>query len=229
MKQVEIEETLQTQELRSGFLRYTREAHALLPAMDHPRILDIGCGSGSATMELVRLGCSEVVGIDTDAAALSEMKQRLAAAGLGNRVTVVNTSLFDVGFPAASFGVLWEEGVLHLLDSRRSLPVCHRLLKPGGFFVMHETVAWFEEARDSLRTVGFKIFNQVLLPKRAWWTDYYEILEARIRALREAHGVDLEPEKLAQHEREIAVVKADPERFDCGFFILQRSPSDSRR
>jgi len=218
-----IDAALGAEELRAAFLRYTREAYALLPAMDHPRILDIGCGSGSATMEMVRLSGSEVVGLDTDASALSEMRRRLEADGLGNRVKAVNTSLFDVDFPDKSFDLLWEEGVLHLLDRARSLPVCHRLLKPGGFLVMHETVAWFDETRDSLRTAGFTFFNQVLLPKRAWWTDYYEILEARIRALREAHVEGLESEKLAQHEREIVMVKADPERFDCGFFILQRS------
>jgi SAM-dependent methyltransferase len=217
-----VDAALGVEELRAGFLRYTREAYALLPVMDHRRILDIGCGSGSATMELVRLGGSEVIGIDTDAAALSEMKRRLEADGLGDRVEVASTSLFDVSFPDESFDVLWEEGALHLLDRGRSLPVCHRLLKPGGFLVMHETVAWFEEAGDSLRTVGFRVFDQVLLPKRSWWTDYYEPLEARIRALREAHGEDLEPGKLEQHEREIAMVRADPERFDCGFFIVQK-------
>jgi len=217
-----VDAALGAEELRAGFLKYTREAYALLPAMDHSRILDIGCGSGSATMELVRLSGSEVVGIDTDASAIAEMRRRLESDGLGHRVEVVNISLFDVGFPDMSFDVLWEEGVLHLLDRATSMPVCYRLLKPGGFLVMHETVAWFEEASNSLRAVGFKSFNQVLLPKRAWWTDYYEILEARIRALREAHGEDLESEKLAQHEREIAMVKADPERFDCGFFMLQR-------
>ena len=37
------------------------------------------------------------------------------------------------------------------------------------------------------------------------------------------HVEDLTSETLAQHEREIAMVKADPERFDCGFFILQKS------
>ncbi len=218
---------LAIEKLRAGFLRYTREAYALLPAMDRPRILEIGCGSGLATMELVRLG-GGVVGIDTDAEALSEVKRRLAGEGLGDRVEVVNVSLFDAGFPDQSFDVLWEEGVLHLLDSGRSLPACHRLLKPGGFLVMHETVRWFEGARDSLRTFGFRMFDQVLLPKRSWWADYYEPLEARIRALREKHGEALESGELARHEREIAIVKADPERFDCGLFILQSSQSNPR-
>lgn len=218
-----IEQALNAAELRAGFLRYTREAYALLPAMAHPRILEVGCGSGSATLELVRLSGSEVVAIDPDAAALSELRRRLEAEGLGNRVEVRNTSLCDVGFSGESFDVLWEEGVLHLVDRGTSLAVCSRLLKPGGFLVLHETVVWFDEARDSLRTVGFRSFNQVLLPKRAWWTDYYEPLAARIQALREAHGDGLQSAELAQHEREIAMVTAEPDRFDCGFFILQRS------
>ncbi|MCU0664916.1 MAG: class I SAM-dependent methyltransferase [Myxococcota bacterium] len=222
----DFDEVLKAREMRNGFLKYTREALALLPAMDHPRILDIGCGSGSATMELMRLSGSEVVGIDTDAAALSEMRQCLETDGLGDRVEVVNTSLLDVGFPAESFDVLWEEGVLHLLDSGRSLPVCHRLLKPGGFLVMHETVAWFEGIKAHLLAGGFCIVNEHLLPKRCWWTDYYAPLEERIRRLREERGHDIASAALAQHEREIAMVKADPDRFDCGFFILQKARSE---
>jgi hypothetical protein len=61
------------------------------------------------------------------------------------------------------------------------------------------------------------------LPRRSWWTDYYAPLEARIRALRQAHGEVLESDRLAQHEREIAMVKADPERFDCSFLLAERS------
>ncbi len=121
--------------LRAGFLAYTRQAYALLPAMKRPRILDIGCGTGAATMELLRLSGGRVVAIDPDASALAGMRQRIEAEGLLDLVEMVNVSLFDVGFPEASFDVLWEEGVLHLVDRARSLPACHRLLKPGGFLV----------------------------------------------------------------------------------------------
>jgi cyclopropane fatty-acyl-phospholipid synthase-like methyltransferase len=103
---------LGAEELRAGFLKYTCEAYTLLPAMDHPRVLDIGCGSGAATMEIVRLGGGEVVGIDTDASALSELRRRLEAHGIGDRVEAMNISLFDVDFPDESFDLLWEEGVL---------------------------------------------------------------------------------------------------------------------
>lgn len=208
--------------LRAAFLRYTRKAYALLPAMGRPHILDIGCGSGQATIVLAHLSGGSVVGIDTDAVALGETQRRIEAEGLGRRVEVVNVSLFDVRFADEIFDVLWEEGALHLLDRTRSLPVCHRLLKPGGFLVMQETVFWFAGIRAHLSADGFGIVNEYLLPKRCWWTDYYAPLEDRLRSLRKEGGHEMAPEKLDQYEREIAMVKANPDRFDCGFFILQR-------
>ena len=218
---VPVERFLQAAELRSGFLRYTREAFALLPALDQPRILDVGCGSGAATLELARLSGGAIVGIDTSLSALVEMRRRVVEAGLAHRVTAINVSLLDTAFAEDAFDVLWEEGVLHLLDPVQSVPACSRLLKRGGYLVMHETVTWFEGNRKQLAACGFRIHERLLLPQRCWWTDYYAPLEARIRALRAEHGDGIASEELVQHEREIALVRAAPDRFDSAFFILR--------
>ena len=129
---MDIEHALRIDELRAGFLKYTREAYALLPELARPRILDIGCGSGLSTIELARLSGGEVVGIDPDLCALARLQQRIARVGLGHRVKAIGASLGDTALADESFDVLWEEGVLHLLDPARSLPACHRLLRPGG-------------------------------------------------------------------------------------------------
>jgi SAM-dependent methyltransferase len=217
------DDALGAEELRAGFLRYTRQAYALLPYLVRPRILDIGCGSGLPTIELARLSGGDVVGIDTDERSLQRLRQRAEESGVGDRVRAVNASLLDADFVEESFDVLWEEGVLHLLDPATSVPACHRLLKPGGSLVMHETVAWFEGIRERLPAFGFGVTGQLLLPGRCWWTDYYAPLESRIRALREGRGNRLRTPGLARYEREIAMVKADPDRFDSGFFIVHRA------
>jgi 2-polyprenyl-3-methyl-5-hydroxy-6-metoxy-1,4-benzoquinol methylase len=41
---------------------YTRRAYGLLPALQAPDILDLGCGRGGPTMVLARLGAVRVTG-----------------------------------------------------------------------------------------------------------------------------------------------------------------------
>jgi len=42
--------------LRERLIKYTRKAFHMLPRLDKPRVLDVGCGSGIPTMELARVG-----------------------------------------------------------------------------------------------------------------------------------------------------------------------------
>ena len=50
--------------VRKRLLKYTRKAFRMLPQMDKPRILDVGCGSGVPTMELARLSNGEIIGLE---------------------------------------------------------------------------------------------------------------------------------------------------------------------
>ena len=219
---MDIERELGVEELRMRALEHTRKAFALLPPVDRPRILDIGCGEGLQTMELARLGGGEVVGIDIDETALTRFQQRLEPSDVSSRITVRRCSLFDSGLADESFNILGEEGVLHLLEPARSFAACSRLLVPGGFLVMHETLEWFEAASQRLPDWGLVFVDRHLLPKHFWWTEYGAPLEDRIRAFRESHGGAAGSPELTRYANEAAMIKADPDCFDCGFFILQK-------
>jgi len=56
----------QKEGIRERLLKYTRRAFRMLPKLDKPCILDIGCGSGVPTVGLARLSGGEVIGIDID-------------------------------------------------------------------------------------------------------------------------------------------------------------------
>lgn len=47
-------------------LDYTRNAYHMLPRIDQPRILDVGCGRGDPTLELAKLSDGEIIGVDID-------------------------------------------------------------------------------------------------------------------------------------------------------------------
>lgn len=100
----EIQQRLSTK--RPGRLAYTRQAFRMLPRLDAPRILDIGCGSGEVTLELARLIGGHVIGIDIDQRFLDELSDKIEREQLADRFEVVNQSLFDLDFPVESFDVI---------------------------------------------------------------------------------------------------------------------------
>jgi ubiquinone/menaquinone biosynthesis C-methylase UbiE len=215
-------------ELRASFLEHTRRAYAMLPPETSAprRILDIGCGTGAPSIELARLSGGTVVGIDIDQRALEVMRGRITQAGLGDRVTATCASLDDTNFPDAGFDLIWEEGVLHLLDADSSLTQCRRLLEPGGYLVMHETNRWFDTIRDRLPDHGFALRRTHPLPKHYWLTAYAEPLEANLRAYLGSHDPEsldhTTTKALATHRQAVASIQADPDAADCAFYISQK-------
>jgi SAM-dependent methyltransferase len=214
-------------ELRESLLQHTRRAYQLLQPFEGgpPRILDIGCGVGVPSLELARLSRGEVVGIDVDMAALEVMRERVAREGLGDRVTARCVSLYETDFPDSSFDLLWEEGVLHLLDTDRSLTQCRRLLRSGGYLVMHETNVWFESVRARLADFGFELRQTHPLPEHCWLTAYAEPLDAKLREFEQSHdekALDKVTAKaLATHRAAVASIRADPGATDGAFYLLQ--------
>ena len=119
--------------IRKRLLKYERKAFRMLPSMDRPRILDIGCGSGISTLELARLTQGEIIGIDIDQAALDKFVRNIEKAGLTERVQVVNCSMFDMNFADESFDIIWAEGSVYPIGFERGLREWRPLLRPGGF------------------------------------------------------------------------------------------------
>ena len=66
-----------TEELRANFLKYSREAFKLLPTMEKPRLLDLGCGSGLLTIELSDLTNGDIIAIDIDQVLLDRLNEKV--------------------------------------------------------------------------------------------------------------------------------------------------------
>ena len=76
-------------QLRANFLKYTRKAYRMLPRLEKPQILDIGCGSGLPTIELAKLSGGEIIGIDIDQSSLDELNLKIKEKGLQDVILVV--------------------------------------------------------------------------------------------------------------------------------------------
>ncbi len=217
-----LEKELKIKELREKFMVHTRRAFHLLPKMDKPRILDIGCGSGTPTIELARLSDGEIVGIDIDQEALDEFARKIEKEGLSDRIKAMNQSIYNTTFPDESFDILWDEGAVHIVNPKKSLKECTRILKINGYFVLGEGIKWLANTSQQFSKFGFKLVDKFLLPEEFWWKEYYEILEKRIENLGKREFTSKDLEELKRHKREIEMVKRNPKEFDCGFYIFQK-------
>lgn len=225
-------------------LEYTRKAFHLLPEMDMPRILDIGCGRGIPTLELARLSRGEIIGLDTSQSDLDQLLKKIVDAGLTQRIQVVNGSMFDMNFPDESFDLIWSEGSINIIGFERGLKEWHRFIKPGRFLVVHE-MTWlhsnppqeivdrWQSTYPGIRTApeytsqipnfGFVLIDHFLLPEDTWWRDYYGPLEARIAELRNKYPMDQQVQILLDKEQyEVDLFKRHSKWYGSAFYLMQK-------
>ena len=85
------------------------------------RILDIGCGSGLSMAAALRLGASQVDGVDIDPNSVNAANELLSRFDVRKNWSVHTASLFDL--PARSYDIVYSWGVIPTLTmSDRRLP-----------------------------------------------------------------------------------------------------------
>ncbi len=209
---------------KTNFLKFTRKAFSLLPSMTYPKILDIGCGTGQSSIELLKLSNGSIIGIDIDKKALDILKKKIKEQNLLKKIIVMNYNLLDNNFMKESFDIIWAEGVIHIIGFEKSFKVCYKLLKNNGFFVLHESIKKLEKNKVCIEKNGFRLYDYFTLPEGFWWTDYYKPLEEIIKNINEANLRKEDLKKVKHLKSEIEIVKnTDLKEFDCAFYILQKN------
>jgi SAM-dependent methyltransferase len=145
-----------------GALAGPREYRAALASVvgsagARARVLEYGCGAGSAAFELAEQG-HEVLGIDISPAAIGRATDTARTRGLSDATfRVMDAHALDV--PDGSFDVVCGSGILHHLDVDRALAEVARVLRPQGRAVFFEPlghnplVNLYRRATPDLRTV----------------------------------------------------------------------------
>ncbi|MGI8730516.1 MAG: class I SAM-dependent methyltransferase [Solirubrobacteraceae bacterium] len=100
------------------------------------RVLDVGCGQGDLTLQLLRRGAL-VTGLDLSERMLAVARRRVGLFGT-REARFVAAPLERTGLPSASFDVIVGRWILHHVDLHAAAPELARLLAPGGRAVFLE-------------------------------------------------------------------------------------------
>ena len=100
-------------------------------------VLDIGCGSGGVTVDLVRRhSAGRVVGIDVEGDVCAVSKKRVDAAGFADRIEILQVEPGPFPMADASLDIVFsKDAIIHIPDKEWLAREAFRVLRPGGWFV----------------------------------------------------------------------------------------------
>ena len=176
-------------------------------------VLDVATGTAAVAIELVRrTGCS-VVGLDQSPEMLAEARRRVSAAGLGERIGLVEATAGALPFEDASFDGLTFTYLLRYVDEPgRTLRELARVVRPGGSIASLEfgvPEGVWRGAWELYVRVGLPLAGRAVSPG---WGEVGRFLGPSIRRFREEHP----PERLLALWREAGIEDVRMRRLTFG-------------
>jgi SAM-dependent methyltransferase len=122
------------------------------------RVLDVGCGSGRALIELARkFPASSFLGVDLLETQVARARRNVLAAGVGDRVEVLRADA-SAGI-ASSFDVIALFDVLHdARDPAALLASCRHAIRAGGLVLCLE-MACHDHAHDNVGPMAAALYT----------------------------------------------------------------------
>ncbi|HET6856841.1 MAG TPA: bifunctional class I SAM-dependent methyltransferase/N-acetyltransferase [Streptomyces sp.] len=130
------------------------------PLPRRPRVLDLGCGPGRASLLLAAEFGAEVTAVDLYEPFLAELRQSAEARGLGAPIRTERADMGELPYPDGSFDLLWAESSVYSIGFDTALREWRRLLAPGGAAVLTEC-EWTAEKPSA--------------DARAFWQQHYPL------------------------------------------------------
>ncbi len=222
----------------------TEQVARSLPPLPNGAVLDVGCGPGRQTLVLARVLGHSVIAIDTHRPFLERLDAAADDAGLATLIETRQQSMFTLPDEPDGVALIWAEGSIYIPGFAEGLRMWRRLLVPDGLVMASDVVwltdsppaearrFWEEDERVSMMTLdqkagqaeaeGFEVLDAPVLPREAWWNEYYAPLAARGAELRPGAGAAMAA-VLDASDREIEVWRRFGDSFGYAYFVLRKA------
>ena len=134
--------------IEAGFAPFGRAMFDAARLRPGERVLDVGCGFGTTTIEAAECVApsGRVLGVDISAAMLEPARQRVAAAAIGN-IELLEADAQVHPFAAGAFDAMISRfGLMFFEDPDAAFANLARALRPGGRLVF---VCWPDPMKAS--------------------------------------------------------------------------------
>lgn len=133
---------------------HTEYRFRILGSLKGQNVLDAGCGEGSNSLLLAKLGAS-VTGIDISPGSIDLARRKATANELEDKTRFVCSPLETADLLPDSFDMIWADNILHHLitDLDSILRMFLTWIKPGGMIILTEPI----NLNQTLRNLRFRI------------------------------------------------------------------------
>lgn len=227
-----------------GSFECTKQAFELMSEVpDEPYILDIGCGPGVQTVDLLKISKGRVLALDFLPLMLERTQANAEMANVSERLEIIELDMAQMEFSPAGFDVVWSEGAIYNLGFENGLRAVREFVKPGGYVAVSEAV-WlkadppapvvkFWEAYPEIDTIenklavidrlGYEQTGHFVLPATTWTAEYYDPMEKLIaEKCSEWAGIPDALAVLEEARNEIEVFRKYSSYYSYGFFVMRR-------
>ena len=171
--------------------RWRRFLVSRVEAGPEDRVLDVATGTAAVAIELTRRHGCTVVGVDQSPEMLAEGRERVARAGLGTRIELLEGRAEALPFSDAEFDALTFTYLLRYVeDPAATLAELARVVRPGGTIASLE----FGVPAGTLPRAAWNLYVDVGLPLAGGivssaWCEVGSFLGPSIRGFYERHPV----------------------------------------
>lgn len=230
-----------------GENKFTKMAFNMLTGLDEQvKMLNIGCGSGEHTVELVNNVDGQIYIMDGYEPFLNKIDKYAEEKGLSDKVQTVFESYYELDkhFEQEFFDVIWAEDSINIIGFENALNDWEKYLKKDGYMVIidiswlksnlpEEVVGFWSEKYPHMKRVdenmiliessGYKVVGTITLPEKICWEKYYEPVTNNIETLREKFRNDLEKnQELNELESYLQMYNKYSEYYGYVFYIMQK-------
>lgn len=227
-----------------GSYACTEQAFGLMREVpDEPYILDIGCGPGVQTVDLIKITGGSVLALDFLPLMLERTLANAEKANVFEKLEIVEQDMAQMAFPSASFDVVWSEGAIYNLGFEKGLKMVKSFVKSGGYVAVSEAVwlktdppepvekLWepypeidtIENKLAVIDSLGYEQMGHFVLPESTWTAEYYDPMEKLIaKKATEWTGNHDGLAVLEEARNEINVFRQYSSYYGYGFFVMRR-------
>lgn len=227
-----------------GSFEMTQRAFAMCGDLpDRPNILEPGCGTGGATMNLAALGNGTITATDVYQPYLDRVAERATEHGVDDRVTPIKKDMGALDFLPGQFDLIWCEGAAYIMGVDKAMAYWGQFLKDGGCLVYSDAV-WLtndvpdevrafwaegyaamrtpEENEKSAQTLGYTSLGHFIIDDQCW-VDFYADVERRLTAIEPVYGADPDGRAIIDMTRkEIDLYRTHPGMYGYAMHVFRK-------